>query len=80
MQSSAASLTMAGIGKTETHGFVSELKAWAFEESGAFDVPPLVSKDRVTPPDLLLMISHLVVNAETFWEPTPGLVLGEGET
>jgi hypothetical protein len=42
-------------------------------------VPPLISKDRVTPPDLLLIISHLVANAETFWDPIPGLVLGEGE-
>jgi hypothetical protein len=59
--------------------FCSELKAWAFEEAGALDVPPLISKDRVTPPDLLLIISHLVANAETFWDPIPGLVLGEGE-
>jgi hypothetical protein len=59
--------------------FCSELKAWGLEESGAFDVQPLVSKDRVTPPDLLLMISHLVSNAETFWQPTPGLILGPNE-
>lgn len=59
--------------------FCSEMKAWGFEESGAFDVQPLVSKGRVTPPDLLLMISHLVANAETFWQPIPGLVLGRGE-
>jgi hypothetical protein len=59
--------------------FCSELKAWGLEESGVFDVPPLVSKDRVTPPDLLLMISHLVSNAETFWQPIPGLTLGDGE-
>jgi hypothetical protein len=65
--------------KDESAWFCSELKAWAFEESGAFDVLPLISKDRVTPPDLLLMISHLVANAETFYEPIPGLVLGPHE-
>lgn len=59
--------------------FCSEMKAFGFEESGAFDVPPLISKDRVTPPDLLLMISHLVANAETFWQPVPGLKLGPHE-
>jgi hypothetical protein len=59
--------------------FCSELKAWGFEEAGALDVPPLVSKKRVTPPDLLLIISHLVANAETFWQPIPGLVLGPDE-
>jgi len=66
--------------KDEDAWFCSELKAWALEEAGAFDVPPLISKDRVTPPDLLLMISHLVSNAETFWEPIPRLVLGANET
>lgn len=59
--------------------FCSELKAWACEESGMFDVLPLVRQDRVTPPDLLLMISHLVANAETFWDPIPGLKLGPHE-
>lgn len=59
--------------------FCSEMKAWGLEESGAFDVLPLISKDRVTPPDLLLMISHIVANAETFWKPIPGLVLGAHE-
>jgi hypothetical protein len=28
---------------------------------------------------LLLMISHLVTNAETFWQPIPGLTLGPHE-
>jgi hypothetical protein len=65
--------------KDESAWFCSELKAWAFEESGAFDVLPLISKDRVTPPDLLLMISHLVANAETFYDPIPGLALGPHE-
>lgn len=60
--------------------FCSELKAWGLEESGAFDVPPLVSKDRVTPADLLLMVSHLVSNAETFWQPIHDLILGANET
>lgn len=59
--------------------FCSEFKAYGFEESGALDVLPLISKDRVTPPDLLLIISHLVANAETFWDPIPGLVLGAHE-
>jgi len=65
--------------KDEAAWFCSELKAWALEEAGAFDVPPLISKDRVTPPDLLLMISHLVSNAETFWDPIPGVALGLDE-
>jgi hypothetical protein len=65
--------------KDESAWFCSELKAWSFEEAGALDVPPLISKNRVTPPDLLLIISHLVANAETFWQPISGLVLGEGE-
>jgi hypothetical protein len=59
--------------------FCSEMFAWGFEESGALDVPPLVSKDRVTPADLLLIVSHLVSNAETFWQPIPGLTLGPHE-
>lgn len=59
--------------------FCSEFIAWDLEEAGAFDVPPLISKDRVTPPDLLLMTSHLIANAETFWDPIPGLKLGSNE-
>jgi hypothetical protein len=59
--------------------FCTEQHAYDLEVAGAFDVPPLISKDRVTPPDLLLMVSHLVANAETFWDPIPGLALGEGE-
>lgn len=59
--------------------FCSELKAWGLEEAGTFDVQPLVSKDRVTPADLLLMVSHLVANSETFWNPIPGVTLGPHE-
>jgi hypothetical protein len=59
--------------------FCSEMFAWGFEEAGALDVPPLVSKNRVTPADLLLIISHIVCNAETFWSPIPGLTLGPNE-
>jgi hypothetical protein len=59
--------------------FCSEMISWGLEEAGAFDALPLISKDRVTPPDLLLMISHLVANAETFWDPIPGLALGPHE-
>lgn len=65
--------------RDESAWFCSEMMSWGFEEAGAFDALPLVSKDRVTPPDLLLMISHLVANAETFWDPIPGLVLGPHE-
>jgi hypothetical protein len=35
--------------------------------------------NKVTPNDLLLMLSHLIVNAETFRLPIPGLALGAGE-
>jgi hypothetical protein len=66
--------------KDESAWFCSELKAWGLEEAGALDVPPLISKNRVTPADLLLIISHLVSNAEIFWQPIPGLTLGNGET
>jgi hypothetical protein len=66
--------------KDESAWFCSELKAWGLEEAGALDVPPLISKNRVTPADLLLIISHLVSNAETFWQPIPGLALGNDET
>jgi hypothetical protein len=65
--------------KDESAWFCSELKAWTFEEAGAFDVLPLISKKWVTPPDLLLMISHIVANAETFFFTIPGLVLGPHE-
>jgi hypothetical protein len=65
--------------RDESAWFCSELKAWALEEAGAFQNPPLISKDRVTPPDLLLMIGHMVTNADTFWDPIPGLVRGNGE-
>lgn len=59
--------------------FCSELKAYSAEEAGVFDVPPIITMNKVTPNDLLLMLSHLIVNAETFRFPIPGLVLGEGE-
>lgn len=47
--------------------FCSEYKAWSLMQAGFFPFAPLISKDRVTPPDLLLMISFAVANAETFW-------------
>jgi hypothetical protein len=59
--------------------FCSELKAYSAEEAGVFDVPPIITMNKVTPNDLLLMLSHLIVNAETFRLPIPGLVLGAGE-
>jgi hypothetical protein len=65
--------------KDTTAWFCSEFKTWGSEESGMLDVLPLVSKDRVTPADYLLIVSHLVSNAETFWQPIPGLVLGPHE-
>lgn len=65
--------------KDESQWFCAELKAWGLEEAGAFDVLPLISKKWVTPPDLLLMTSHIIANAETFFYPIPGLVLGPHE-
>ena len=60
--------------------FCSELKSWCLEEAGFFPYQLLISKNRVTPPDLLLMVNPWVINAETFWEPIPGLPRGPLET
>jgi hypothetical protein len=63
--------------------FCSELAAWAME-TGHFWGPQQLRwpKNRVSPTDLLLMCIHdeRWLNRDTFWQPIPGLVLGEGET
>jgi hypothetical protein len=62
--------------------FCSELATWSME-MGHFWGPErlLWPKNRVSPTDLLLMCIHDArwVNRDSFWEPIPGLVLGEGE-
>lgn len=47
--------------------FCSELVTWALEQAGAWPYEILVSKNRVSPADLLLMVNPLVANAKTFW-------------
>ena len=65
--------------RDEAAWFCSELKAWCLEEAGFFPYELLISKNRVTPPDLLLMVNPWVINGETFWLPIPGLILGSHE-
>ena len=65
--------------RDESAWFCSELKAWCLEDAGFFPYTLLISKNRVTPADLLLMVNPWVINGETFWQPIPGLVLGASE-
>lgn len=59
--------------------FCSELKAWSLEQAGFFPWPLVVSKVRITPPDLLLMANFAIINIETFMLPILGLVRGSHE-
>jgi hypothetical protein len=59
--------------------FCSELFAWCLEASGFFGWELAISKDRVTPPDLILITNFALVNVDTFFNPIPGLVLGPHE-
>ena len=47
--------------------FCSELVTWALENAGFWPYEILVSKNRVSPADLLLMVNPSVENVETFW-------------
>ena len=58
--------------------FCSELFTWAFEKGGLFSYDLLVPKNRVSPPDLLLLLNPYI-NTKTFWNPIAGLKLGAQE-
>ena len=58
--------------------FCAELMIWAFEEAGYWPNPPLSwPKNRCSPTDLLLLFitDPNFINADTFWDPIPGLKL-----
>jgi hypothetical protein len=59
--------------------FCSELVAWALEASGFFPWELVISKDRITPPDLILITNFAIANVNTFFDPIPGLTLGAHE-
>jgi hypothetical protein len=59
--------------------FCSELVTWALEEAGFFNYDLAVSKDRVSPADLLLILNPAMANLDTFWQPVPDLKLGTHE-
>lgn len=59
--------------------FCTEHIAWSLEEAGFFMYQLLISKGRVTPSDLLLIINPWIINTDTFWDPIPGLKLGPKE-
>lgn len=59
--------------------FCSELFAWGLEVSGFFPWELLISKDRITPPDLILITNFAITNPDTFHKPIPGLKLGPHE-
>lgn len=59
--------------------FCSELVAWALEVSGFFPWELMISKDRVTPPDLILLTNFAIANVDTFFSPIQGLQLGPHE-
>jgi hypothetical protein len=67
-----------------THWFCAEHSTWSCEEGGLW-LPLIkqliISKDRVTPADLILLFATdpRWINRETFWQPIPGLVLDPGE-
>jgi hypothetical protein len=50
--------------------FCSELVAWSLEEAGFFPWTIVVSKDRINPPDLLLLTNWALLNATSFWFDT----------
>jgi hypothetical protein len=59
--------------------FCSELFAWCLEQARFFDWELAISKDRVTPPDLILITNFALANVDTFFNPIPGLVRGPHE-
>jgi hypothetical protein len=63
--------------------FCAEGVLWAMEMGYFWGPPPLPwPKNRVSPTDLLMLLltDKRWLNRDTFWQPIPGLVLGEGET
>jgi hypothetical protein len=47
--------------------FCSEHATWSLEKAKWFPWPIIVSKDRIAPPDLLLLSNWGIVNVDTFW-------------
>jgi hypothetical protein len=54
--------------RDESAWFCSELTVWALERAGFFPWEIIVSKDRINPPDLLLLTNWAMLNANTFWD------------
>jgi hypothetical protein len=49
--------------------FCSEHHAWSLEKAKWFPFEIIVSKDRIAPPDLLLLSNWGLANSSTFWTP-----------
>jgi hypothetical protein len=63
--------------------FCAEGVVWALEVGHFWGPIPLSwPKNRVSPTDIIMMLINdkRWLNRDTFWQPIPGLVLGEGET
>ncbi len=63
------------------HWWCSELGAWSLEAGEFFSRPIFVAKNRISPPDLMLLLDQdeRWINRDTFWQPIPGLALDPGE-
>jgi hypothetical protein len=59
--------------------YCHELIARCFEMSGLITWKLINIKNRVTSSDLLIMISPLVSNPDTFWDLVPGTIMTRGE-
>jgi len=63
------------------HWWCSELAAWGKEEGKFFRRPLIAAKNRISPPDLMLLLDQddRWINRDVFWHPIPGLALDPGE-
>lgn len=68
--------------RLDDHWFCAELVVWAMETAAMWGGPLHWPKNRVSPTDILMLMltDARWRNAETFWQPIPGLSLGPGET
>ena len=68
--------------RLDENWFCAELIFWSMEAAYFWGAPPVPwPKNRVSPTDILMMLltDARWLNKETFWDPVPGLVLGEHE-
>lgn len=67
--------------RLDDHWFCAELVMWAMEAGYLWDGPLAWPKNRVSPTDILMVMlaDSRWLNKDTFWQPIPGLVLGNHE-